>query len=325
MRTESVMVTGAAGFIGSHLCERLLDEGHAVTGVDSFTDYYSPARKRRNLDALRGRAGFRFVEEDLVTADLDRLLEGAGGVFHLAAQAGVRASWGKDFKPYLDSNVFAVQRLLEAVKGRPGTRIVHASSSSVYGETAELPTGEDAAKTPRSPYGATKLAAEHLLELYRLGFGVTYRALRFFTVYGPRQRPDMAFSRFIEAGLAGEPIEVYGDGSQTRDFTYVADAVEAAVLAYRYDGPETVFNVGGGSRTALGDVIGVIAAELGVRFDVRGAPRAKGDVADTFADTSRARRELGFAPRVAIAEGIRNEIAWYRAYAAEREGRTGSP
>ncbi len=323
--TRSVVVTGAAGFIGSHLCERLLEEGFAVTGLDSFTDYYSPRRKRSNIAGFLGRGGFRLVEEDLTTVDLGRLLDGAEGVFHFAAQAGVRASWGKDFKPYLDSNVLATQRLLEALKDRPGSRLVHASSSSVYGETDELPTGENAATAPLSPYGATKLAAEHLLEIYRAGFGVRYRALRFFTVYGPRQRPDMAFSRFIEAGLAGRPIEIYGDGSQTRDFTYVEDAVEAAMLAYRYDGPETTFNVGGGSRTALGDVIALVAAELGVRFDVRDGERARGDVADTFADTSRARRELGFAPRVGLAEGIRNEVAWYRKHVAEREGGTSSP
>ncbi len=321
---RSVVVTGAAGFIGSHLCERLLDDGFEVLGVDCLTDYYSPARKRGHIAALRSRAGFRFAEEDLATADVGRLLEGTDGVFHLAAQAGVRSSWGKDFKPYLDSNVLATQRLLEAVKGRAGTRIVHASSSSVYGEPKELPMREDAEKSPRSPYGATKLAAEHLLELYRIGFGVAYRALRFFTVYGPRQRPDMAFSRFIQAGLSGVPIEVYGDGEQTRDFTYVSDAVEAAVLAYRYEGPETVFNIGGGSRTSLADAIGIVAAGLGGRLAVRRLESAKGDVGDTLADTSRARRELGFAPRVGLAEGIRNEIAWYREYIAGTEGRTSS-
>ncbi len=322
---ERVVVTGAAGFIGSHLCERLLQEDFAVAGIDSFTDYYDPRRKRRHLASLVGREGFRLIEEDLATADIDRLLADAGGVFHFAAQAGVRSSWGADFKPYLDANILATQRILEAVKNRPGLRLVHASSSSVYGDARELPTREDHPTAPRSPYGATKLAAEHLLELYRANYGIDYRALRFFTVYGPRQRPDMAFSRFIQAGLAGEPITVYGDGSQTRDFTYVADAVDASLAAFRYGGRERIFNIGGGSRVSLTEVIDLLGDSLGVRFAARRSEPAKGDVTDTFADTSRARRELGFAPRVALAEGVRNEIEWYREYLAVSEGRTDSP
>jgi len=320
-----VVVTGAAGFIGSHLCERLLDEGHEVLGVDSFTDYYSPERKRQHLARCAGRSGFTLAEENLATCDIARLLEGARGVFHLAAQAGVRKSWGREFALYIESNILATQRLLEALKDAPSIPLVHSSSSSVYGETRLLPMREDHPTAPLSPYGATKLSGEHLCELYRLNYGVTYRALRYFTVYGPRQRPDMAFSRFISAALAGNRIEIYGDGRQTRDFTYVSDAVDANIRAFRYAGPQTVFNIGGGSRVPLLDVLAVMERELGARLDVRFVERAKGDVTDTWADTARARDALGFAPRVSLEEGIRNEIAWYREYLGTAEGRRRSP
>jgi nucleoside-diphosphate-sugar epimerase len=320
-----VVVTGAAGFIGSHLCERLLDEGFEVVGVDSFTDYYSPSRKRRHLERCTGRGGFRLFEQNLAACDIPSLLEGASGVFHLAAQPGVRKSWGSEFSHYLESNVLATQRLLEALKDTPSIPLVHSSSSSVYGETRRLPMREDHPAAPLSPYGATKLAGEHLCELYRHNYGVTYRALRYFTVYGPRQRPDMAFSRFITAVFDGGSIEVYGDGRQTRDFTYVTDAVEANILAFRYEGPLAVFNIGGGSRASLLDVLAVMERELGGRFDVHHVERAKGDVTDTWADTSRAREALGFAPRVSLEEGIRNEIAWYREFPGTAEGRRRCP
>jgi nucleoside-diphosphate-sugar epimerase len=314
------VVTGAAGFIGSHLCERLLDEGFEVLAVDAFTDYYSPERKRRNLASCAGRPGFTLAEENLATCDVARLLDGARCVFHLAAQAGVRKSWGKEFARYIESNVLATQRLLEALRKNPSVPLIHSSSSSVYGETRTLPMREDHPTVPLSPYGATKLSGEHLCELYRLNYGITYRALRYFTVYGPRQRPDMAFSLFINASFAGRPIEVYGDGRQTRDFTYVTDAVEANLRALRYDGPLTVFNIGGGSRAALLDVLDVLGRELGGRLETRFVDRAKGDVTDTWADTARARDALGFEPRVSLEEGIRNEIAWYREYIQSSKG-----
>jgi UDP-glucose 4-epimerase len=289
--------------------------------VDSFTDYYSPERKRRHLASCAGRSGFTLVEENLATCDVERLVDGARCVFHLAAQAGVRKSWGEEFARYIESNVLATQRLLEALRKNPSVRLIHSSSSSVYGETRALPMREDHPTVPLSPYGATKLSGEHLCELYRLNYGITYRALRYFTVYGPRQRPDMAFSRFITASFAGKAIDVYGDGRQTRDFTYVADAVDANIRALRYDGPLTIFNIGGGSRAALLDVLDVLARELGGRLAIRFVDRAKGDVTDTWADTARARDALGFKPRVSLAEGIRNEIAWYREYIQSVEGR----
>ncbi len=320
MRRKAV-VTGAAGFIGSHLCERLLDEGFDVLAVDSFTDYYSPERKRLHIASCGGRPGFTLVEANLATCDIAPLLDGAACVFHLAAQAGVRKSWGGEFARYIESNILATQRLLEALKERRSIPLVHSSSSSVYGETRVLPMREDHPTVPLSPYGATKLSGEHLCELYRLNYGITYRALRYFTVYGPRQRPDMAFSRFIAASLEGKPVEVYGDGRQTRDFTFVADAVEANIRAMRYDGSFTLFNIGGGSRASVIDVLDIIGRELGSRLEPRFVERAKGDVTDTWADTARARGELGFEPRVGLEEGIRGEIDWYRRFDRSFEGR----
>jgi len=320
-----VVVTGAAGFIGSHLCERLLGEGYEVLGVDSLTDYYSPARKRYHLASCLARSGFTLAEEDLATCDIPQLLQGARCVFHLAAQAGVRKSWGKEFALYIESNILATQRLLEALKETPSIPLIHSSSSSVYGQTRKLPMREDHPTIPLSPYGATKLSAEHLCELYRLNYGITYRALRYFTVYGPRQRPDMAFSRFIMAACAGMPIEIYGDGRQTRDFTYVSDAVEANIRAFQYDGPLTVFNIGGESRVSLLDVREIMERGLGTRLDVTFVGRARGDVTDTWASTARAHDAFAFSPRVGLEEGIRNEIAWYREYLETMQGRRPSP
>lgn len=308
------VVTGAAGFIGSHLCERLLDEGHAVVGVDCFTDYYSPDRKHAHLAGVMAHERFTLVESDLNECDLVRLLDGASFVFHLAAQAGVRRSWGTEFTHYIESNILATQRILEALKELETVKLIHSSSSSVYGEADDLPMREEHPLRPISPYGATKLSAEHLCELYRINYGVRYASLRYFTVYGPRQRPDMAFSRFIMAALSSDPIEVYGNGMQTRDFTYVSDAVEANILASRHEDSPHIFNIGGGSRVSILDVLKGVEQELGAPLDVRHLERAKGDVMDTWADTARARAELGFEPTISLEEGLRREIGWYRDY-----------
>ncbi|HSG27080.1 MAG TPA: NAD-dependent epimerase/dehydratase family protein, partial [Candidatus Krumholzibacterium sp.] len=237
---------------------------------------------------------------------------GCSIVFHLAAQAGVRRSWGEEFSHYIDSNILATQKILEALREMKDIRLVYSSSSSVYGETRDLPMKEDHRLRPVSPYGATKLAGEDLCELYYHNFGVRYAALRYFTVYGPRQRPDMAFSRFITAAFRGGTIEVYGDGKQTRDFTFVSDAVEANVLASDYEGGERIFNIGGGSRVSVLEVLDIIREETGCGLDIEHTGRASGDVTDTWADTALARSELGFVPRTRLEEGLAKEVEWYR-------------
>src|SRR5436190_6883622 len=231
------LVTGAAGFIGSTLSERLIADGATVVGLDCFTDYYPRERKEHNLTLLRQSPGFTLVEAAIADADWATLLDGVSCVFHLAAQAGVRKSWGRDFRVYTVNNVEATQILLEACQGRPIERLVYASSSSVYGDDVPIPMREDARPQPVSPYGVTKLAAEQLCHLYHVNYGVPTAAMRYFTVYGPRQRPDMAFHRFIRAAIRSESITLYGDGEQTRDFTFVADAVAATIAAGEHGVP----------------------------------------------------------------------------------------
>ena len=304
------LVTGAAGFIGSHLSGVLLDRGAEVVGLDAFTDYYPRPFKEGNLAHNRSRKGFSFVEASIQEADLPALLDGITHVFHLAAQAGVRKSWGRDFQIYTSNNVDATQQLLEACVERPIHRFVYASSSSLYGDNVQIPMREDALPQPVSPYGVTKLAAEQLGYLYHVNHGVPATALRYFTVYGPRQRPDMAFHRFIRASLDGTPITLYGDGEQTRDFTYVADAVAATVAAGDRGTPGRAYNVGGGSRVSMNQVIDIIGRVAGRPLDVRREPAQKGDMRDTYADTSLARADLGFAPSVTLEQGIEAEYRW---------------
>ena len=310
-----VVVTGAAGFIGSQLTESLLADGHEVIGVDAFTDYYPRATKEHNLEPSRSHRAFRLVEGRLQDLDLAPLLEGVGQVFHLAAQAGVRASWGREFAHYTDHNVLATQRLLEAARAAGGPRVVYASSSSVYGEAPPLPLREDARCEPVSPYGVSKLAAEHLGLLYQRNFGVPVVSLRYFTVYGPRQRPDMAFHRFLKAARDGEPIHVFGDGGQTRDFTFVSDIVGATRAAADSGRPGGVYNVGGGERVVLNQVLRQIEDVTGRRLTVIRDEVQKGDMRDTFADTTAARRDLGFRSTVALAQGLEREWAWIRGQA----------
>ncbi len=309
------LVTGAAGFIGSHLCESLLADGHEVVGVDAFIPYYPREVKESNLGRARQQAGFRLVEGRLQELDLAPLLEGAAQVFHLAAQAGVRASWGRDFEIYTENNVLATQRLLEAAVAAGTPRVVYASSSSVYGDTRELPLREAGACQPVSPYGVTKLAAEHLCVLYERNFGLPTVSLRYFTVYGPRQRPDMAFHRFLRAARDGAPITLYGDGSQTRDFTFVADIVRATRAAAEAGRPGCVYNVGGGERVAMSDVLGRVERVTGRPLRVLRQPAQKGDMRDTFADTAAARRDLGFASTLDLDEGLAREWEWLRSLA----------
>ncbi len=311
MAMAHMLVTGAAGFIGSTLAERLAHSGHTVTGIDSFAPYYARSIKERNLATLRQAPGFTLVEGDLNNADLDALLDGVEVVFHQAAQAGVLASWGASFQSYVASNISAMQRLLEAVKRHPVRRFVYASSSSVYGNTRDLPARESGQTAPVSPYGMTKLAGEHLCHIYATNFAVPAVSLRYFTVYGPRQRPDMAIHKFIRAALTGQPITVYGDGSQTRDFTYVADIVDANIAAATRDlAPGSVYNLGGGSRITVLELIGVIERVTGRALAVRHVERQAGDAEHTAADLTLAASDLGFAPKVGHEAGIAAEAAW---------------
>ena len=304
------LVTGAAGFIGSTLAERLIADGADVVGIDCFTDYYARTIKERNLSALRTDAKFRFVEARLQDADLSGLLADRTHVFHLAAQAGVRRSWGRDFAVYTVHNVEATQVLLEACVGTTLERVVYASSSSVYGDHVALPMREDARPQPVSPYGVTKLAAEQLCYLYYATYGVPTVSLRYFTVYGPRQRPDMAFHRFLQATRRGDSISLFGDGNQTRDFTFVADAVAATVAAGLRGVPGRVYNIGGGSRVSMHDVIEIIGRVAGRRPLVDADLAQKGDMRHTYADTALARADLGFAPSVSLEEGLAAEYRW---------------
>lgn len=312
-----VIVTGAAGFIGSHLSEALLERGFKVTGVDCFNDNYDPRVKRVNLHKLKDESGFTLIESSINDLDLDALFKDAAYVFHLAAQPGVRESWQKRFDDYIDANIRATHRMCEAARKSEIKRLVYASSSSVYGETTRLPMSEDHPTRPMSPYGVTKLSAEDLCMLYRANFGVPVVALRFFTVYGARQRPDMAFHRFIKKGLAGEPVPVYGNGEQTRDFTHISDIVDANIRAMDYDGDAPVFNVGGGSRITLNAVLDILSGLMPHRLDVQYEGRAPGDVTHTYADISHAQKALGYTPAARIEEGLAQEIEWVQGLVKE--------
>jgi UDP-glucose 4-epimerase len=308
-----VVVTGAAGFIGSHLCERLLALGHQVVGIDSFTDYYERARKEQNLEASRAHPNFKFEELDLVDADLQRVLRGAQVVYHLAGRPGVRPSWGGQFDMYIRDNVIATQRLLECLKETPVGRLVFAGSSSVYGDAEMFPTKETALPRPVSPYGVTKLAAEHLTLLYTKNFGLPVVSVRYFTVYGPRQRPDMAFARFMRALADGDAIEVFGDGEQTREFTYVSDAVEGTIKAATADVIGQVFNLGGGSRVTINRVLATLEDISGMKARRQTLPAAPGDPRHTGASINLARERLGWEPRVSLREGLTNQWQWFQA------------
>lgn len=308
------LVTGAAGFVGSQLVDALLAAGHDVVGVDAFTPYYDRATKEANLDAARQHDRFRLVDVDLRDADLRPLLDGVDTVYHQAAQPGVRLSWSDGFATYDSCNVLATQRVLEAALRSGVRRVVYASSSSVYGNAETYPVHETDLPRPHSPYGVTKLAAEHLCGLYAANHGLSTVALRYFTVYGPRQRPDMAFHRLVEAALDQEPFPLYGDGSHVRDFTYVGDVVEANVLAGRADAPAgTVVNVCAGGSTVLRDVIDAVGEAVGAPVPVERLGEQAGDVQRTGGSNEAAARILGWAPRTSLADGIAAQAHWHRA------------
>jgi|SRR5687767_623896 len=307
-----VLVTGAAGFIGSTLCDSLLEDGADVLGVDGFIANYPESFKRANLARASTHPRFRLVEADLRTADLDPVVRDATHVVHLAALAGVRASWGSAFADYASHNVLATQRVLEALRNREVERVVVASSSSVYGTPARFPTPEDEPGRPLSPYGVTKVATEALLQAYRASCGVPAVGLRYFTVYGPRQRPDMGIFRFFDAARRGREVPIYGDGQQTRDFTFVEDAVQATKAAMVRPVDSLVYNVGGGHRVSLNELLASIERVSGLPLARRHEPAATGDPRDTASETSRARRDLDYRPRTDLASGLGRQWEWQR-------------
>jgi len=302
------LVTGCAGFIGSHLVDKLLEQGYELIGMDCFTDYYHREIKEKNIENALKNNNFELIEEDIM--NMENFPE-VDYVFHLAAQAGVRASWGKSFEIYTRNNIEATQRLLEFYKEHKIKKFVYASSSSVYGD-AELPMREDSLLKPVSPYGVTKLAGENLCYLYWKNYGVPTVSLRYFTVYGPRQRPDMAIHKFVNAILNEEEITVFGDGTQTRDFTFVDDVVEANILASANGIKGEVFNVGGGSRVSVNELIKKIEETTGKKARINYIEKQKGDVRDTLADTGKISNELNWKPRVKIEEGLMRFVEWYK-------------
>ena len=306
-----VLVTGCAGFIGSHLAEKLVKE-HEVTGIDCFTDYYPRNIKESNIRNLLKEKNFRFIDGDILKLDLSRLLKGVDWVFHEAAQAGVRASWGENFGIYVDNNILATQKLLEAARKAGVKRFIFASSSSVYGDSETLPMKETDKPRPVSPYGVSKLSGESLCYLYWKNYKLPTISLRYFTVYGERQRPDMAFHQFIKAMLKGEKISIFGDGKQTRDFTYVSDIVDATILAARSNSSGEVFNIGGGSRISLMDAINTMEKATKKKATLEFIGEQKGDVRHTHADISKAGDILGYRPRFSIEEGIKREADWIK-------------
>jgi nucleoside-diphosphate-sugar epimerase len=306
------IVTGVAGFIGSHLAEVLLKQGEKVIGIDEFNDYYEPKLKYKNITELYNYPNFELIEGSIQKLNWQALLADTETLYHQAAQAGVRASWGESFRLYTERNINATQVILEAAKeSKSLKRLVFASSSSVYGNAETLPTPENICPQPVSPYGITKLAAEHLCWLYYQNFQVPVTILRYFTVYGPRQRPDMAFHKFFQAVMTGEAIPIYGDGQQTREFTFVGDVVEANLAAATI--PEAVgeaFNIGGGSRVVLADVLDTIEAIARIPIQKKYLESARGDARHTGADVSKAEKLLGYHPQISLAEGLTQEWEW---------------
>ena len=314
-----IVVTGAAGFIGSHLSERLVERGATVVGIDCFTDFYAPAIKAANLDGLQSDPNFELAVRDLAEDPLDDLLEGADGIVHLAAQAGVRGSFGGGFETYVRNNVLATQRLFEAAGDTGVTRVVYASSSSVYGTATTFPTTESSPRMAVSPYGMTKGATEDLAAVYQRTRGLEPVGLRYFTAFGPRQRPDMAFSRFFVRALTGEPIPVYGTGRQIRDFTYVDDIVAGTIAALERGVPGRAYNLGGGTPIALLDVIETIGELVGEEPQLTFHDAPIGEADRTGADCGLAERELGWTPAFSLREGLQAQLEWVRNSMAEPE------
>ncbi len=316
------LVTGCAGFIGSHLTEALLARGDRVLGIDAFSDYYPRQCKESNLAGVRQDAAFELIEADVADLALDAM-DGFDGVFHLAAQPGVRGSWGDTFAVYVTDNIVSTQKVFETAIAA-GVRVVWASSSSIYGNAETYPTREDTWPQPVSPYGVTKVACEYLASAYGASRGLDAVALRYFTVYGPRQRPDMAFARIVGALVEGTPFTLFGDGSQSRQFTFVSDVVRATIAAMELGRAGAIYNVGGGSESSLRHAIELAEHISGHRLDVRHEAFATGDVVRTAADTSRALADLSWRPEVGLEEGLVSQVAWARGNPLELAPGTGS-
>jgi UDP-glucose 4-epimerase len=306
------LITGAAGFIGSNLAQKLLAAGEEVIGIDCFTDYYSRDLKERNIETILDNPDFTFIEKDLLKTDLKNLLKDVDYVYHQAAQAGVRSSWGEDFEIYNQNNILLTQKLLEAAKDAENLKkFVYASSSSVYGDTDQLPMQEDNRLQPVSPYGVSKLAGENLAYLYYKNFKVPTVSLRYFTVYGEGQRPDMAFHIFIKAFLTGGKINIFGDGKQSRNFTYVGDIARANILAAKKAPAGEIINIGGSGRgIVLNETLDLIKELTNCETEINYTEKVKGDVKHTSADTSKAEKLLGYQPRVSFEEGLEREVEW---------------
>ncbi len=308
------IVTGVAGFIGSHLAEALIKRGDKVIGIDQFNDYYNPKFKRQNISDLQKQPSFALLEANIKDLNWVSLLEGIDVVFHQAAQAGVRASWGEQFNQYTEKNLNATQIILEGAKQTNSLkRLVYASSSSIYGDAETMPTSETVCPQPVSPYGITKLAAEQMCNVYCRNFNVPVTSLRYFTVYGPRQRPDMAFHKFFKAVIQDEAIPIYGDGQQTRDFTFISDAVAANLAAA--DVPAAigeVFNIGGGNRVVLANVLETMEKIIGKSIKKNYVEKAKGDARHTSADVSKAKKILNYNPQVSLEQGLTKEWQWIK-------------
>lgn len=304
-----VLVTGCAGFIGSSLTDQLLNDEHKVIGIDCFTDYYSIEFKKRNLEIALENKNFTFLESDILEL---KSFPDVDYVFHQAAQAGVRTSWGGSFEKYTLNNILATQRLLEYYKDKGIKKFVYASSSSIYGDADLLPIKEDVPKKPISPYGVTKLAAENLCYLYHVNYSVPVISLRYFTVYGPRQRPDMGIYKFIKSALNGEQITIYGNGEQTRDFTYISDIVKANIQAAKCNSNWTCLNIGGGSRISINELLSLIGDKVNNNLNIKYSQDQKGDVKHTYADTSLAREKIGYSPEISIEVGIENQVKFMK-------------
>ena len=310
---KTAIVTGAAGFIGSHLAEKLLENGFKVIGVDCFTDYYSKEIKKNNMMSFQNNKNFKLIEEDLIKLDLTPIIKECEFLFHEAAQPGVRASWGKQFDTYVKDNILVTQKILESAKEvKTLEKIVMASSSSIYGEQEGVMVEGKTIPRPISPYGATKLASENLGMIYALNYDLPVTSLRYFTVYGPRQRPDMAFTKFIKANLSGDEISIFGDGNQIRDFTFISDIIDANLKCMESNIHGNVLNIGGGKTHSVIEILSIIEEITGLKNKLIFTSEQKGDVKRTESDITNAKKIINYFPKINVFEGLTNQIDWMK-------------